>query len=113
MPITSTTDFMTFRDISRRIPISEKTLRNKASLGTLPFPSVMIMGRRVVRISDYDTFVSGLYSNDKPPVPSAPVELAPVAKKRGRTSNAEKAQRAADSDSCASDLFTDTEVSHE
>ena len=80
--------FITFRDISRRIPVSEKTLRNKASLGTLPFPSVLLMSKRAVRLVDFESYLTSL----SPEV--LPVEVAPPApplKKRGRRSNAEKA----------------------
>lgn len=101
--------FITLRDISRRIPVSEKTLRNKSSLGTLPFPSVMLMGKRAVRLSDFENYLKSLSS----PAPQAQpvVTLLPV-KKRGRPSNAQRARLAEQDDFSSSELVTVTELNH-
>lgn len=80
--------FLTFSDIANRIPVSEKTLRNKVVTGTLPFPSTILFGRRVVLLSDFNNYLLGQLNSQLKPDPV----VSP--KKRGRTSNAEKAKAA-------------------
>ena len=79
--------FLTFCDISRLIPVGEKTLRNKSSQGTLPFPSCLMMGKRVVRRSDLEAYLSSFS-----PVPVVPsISDSPTKRGRGRPSNASRA----------------------
>jgi len=106
---TSTTPvFLTFRDIAQRVPVSEKTLRNKVAAGTLPFPSALLFGKRVVLLDDFTQYLSDL-GLAKAPVP-APAPVSP--RKRGRPSKAEQAQAR---DPRTVDLLTgkaDAEVRH-
>lgn len=93
-----TPDFISFRDISKRITVSEKTLRNKASQGKLPFPCLLVMSKRVVRVSDFDAYLASLVADivpsspqNAPQTPLKPPSVDCAKKKIGRPTNASKA----------------------
>lgn len=82
--------FLTFSDIANRIPVSEKTLRNKVTDGSLPFPSTLLFGRRVVLLSDFNNYLLGLFGQLEDRTPEPVASVAPTPRKRGRPSNASK-----------------------
>lgn len=81
--------FLTFRDIARVIPVSEKTLRNKSSRGELPFSTLLLMGKRVVRAEIFGAYLNSL---DAPTTRSV-APISPPPKKRGRPTKAEQLAR--------------------
>lgn len=66
--------------------------------GRFPLPTVLIMGRRMVRIADILAFAQGIVTTPPPgPPPRPEPDLnGPLKRKRGRPSNAEVAARRAD-----------------
>lgn len=52
--------YLTIPQAAGAIARSEKSLRNRISNGTLPFPSTILLGRRVVLLQDLADFISSL-----------------------------------------------------
>lgn len=49
-----------FSEVAPLLSVHPQTLRTWQSQGRLPFPSFLIGGKRVVRVSDLEAFVNGL-----------------------------------------------------
>ena len=89
--------FLTFCDISRLIPVGEKTLRNKSCQGTLPFPSCLMMGKRVVRRADFDRYLDSFSPAPvSTAIPTITDTFTPKKRGRGRPTNASRAAAAAE-----------------
>ena len=77
---------LSFEDAAKRLGLSAQTLHNWRSAGRLPFPSVRLGGRRLVRLSDLEAFVAGL-SCEKAAEPTptvVPLPDVPLPPRRGR-----------------------------